>query len=123
MSGDVERIRDRLDLGQIGSRADIAAWQLRDPAHGGVATIVLHPGDATSYPIIVVGPSRNMGFGGGDYLVCLASGFGRAYAWAGQPMHADYCADKWSSDGNLWTGVVIAEFLSALSDALKAVTA
>jgi hypothetical protein len=112
-------IRERVtENGSIRAAAVSAAEQMRRAEYGGVATVSLTPGDMTHYKFVVVGPDRNMGFGGGDYLVVLATGFGRTYAWSAHPMHPDYCADKWTTDGNPWTGVVVAEFLSVLSTEL-----
>ena len=81
------------------------------------AFVLLEPGDATRYPISVIG-NVPMFTGStklpqpGEYIVTVHASFGRSYAWAGIPLHTDYATDKWG-DGNRRTGFVVSEFLSA----------
>lgn len=103
-----------LDRPTIEAAATAAAAQLRSsPA----ACVGFGPGDATYYRFVVVHPERALG-SPGEYLVCLATGFGRSYPWNPKwPIYPDYAATKWA-DGHEWTGVVVAEFLNALSERL-----
>lgn len=113
-------IRSKLDLKHIRAAGTWAATQL---PFAGVAHVKLTPNDGTVYDIIV---TRAVVFNGDqhgreivprDYTVCVAASFGGTYQWGGQPLQEDYVAEKWTSDGNKWTAVVVTEFLNALSRA------
>ena len=84
----------------------------------------LVPGDATLYPLIIrkpgpvatnPGPRNDGTLHHDEYLVVLGASFGGSYPWAGQQMHWDYCAQKWTPNGHEWTGRVMAAFLTALA--------
>lgn len=115
-------IRDRLDLDHIALMAVKAGVDLSFRAF---AHVVLEPGDATRYEITVsdripwqkdadgvVVQHRLRG-----YTVSLVNLDGRSYMWEGIKLHPQYVSDKWC-DGKEWAGVVLCEFLNALSDEL-----
>lgn len=115
-------------------------------ALSGFTEVVVEPNDGTRYRFVVLAPSawacngfsweRSDGAAAPDgmgephvvgypverkeYLVSLATTFGKTYPWSGQPMDGSYCQGNWSNegvrgDGNRWTGEVVARFLTALS--------
>lgn len=115
-----DEIREKLDLEHIDAAARFAADQVD---FAGVASVKLTPNDGTVYPIIVtravcfnIDQRGNIGVPR-DYTVCVAASFGGTYQWAGQPLHEDYVAEKWTRDGNKWTAVVVTEFLNRFSAA------
>lgn len=113
---------DCLDQAHIEDMARVAGRQLSSSGMG-YAEVILTPGDATRYPIIVMGAGRLASEGQGnvvvqrEYLVILASTFGLAYPWTGHSVHPDYADIKWCQRHaqNGWTGEVMARFLSALA--------
>lgn len=118
-----EEIAARLNLTHIAEAADRAAWSLN---RRGVAHVLVEPGDATRYPFIIshvsvwdVRDGEWVEVEPREFTVTLAASFGCSYPWGGQRMHADYCAQKWAQDCREWTGVVVAEFLSALAERLE----
>lgn len=106
-----------------------AARQLREV---GMAHVSVCPGDATAYRFVIVAPGHEPMFETTsplapscrsdpykrDYMVVLATSFGRAYAWSGQPVHGSYAADKWAHDHHVATGRVVAAFLNAVAEEL-----
>lgn len=93
----------------------------------GLAVMGFSPGDATFYPITVRDStrwprshSRAGGSDGARYTVSVDASFGGSYPWLGCSMDWSYCAQKWTRNGHIWTGMIVAEFLTALSRALAA---
>jgi hypothetical protein len=100
----------------------------------GFAEIILQPGDATAYRFVILPDMRevvrvsNLGEDSAqtdpvncaNFLVILAAGFGASYDWLpGQgKLSWDYCAQKWTPNGNEWTGRVVALFLNHIADQL-----
>lgn len=115
-----DAIRATLDLKHINAAA---IWAEVSTRLHGVGYVKLTPGDATVYPIIVVrapvfnGDQMGREVTPRDYMVAVVASFGNAYQWAGQQLQPDYVASKWTSDGNMWTAVVVTEFLNAFSRA------
>lgn len=124
---------DSINKEAIRMAADLAAMMLSTT---GRCELLLSPGDATCYPILIQGPGRQVGsinltrdgeivVGGltrKNYLVTLAmENNGLSYEWTGHAMHWDYCASKWTHDGRRWTGEVMARFLTELSRLVPAV--
>lgn len=115
---DVDIIRERLDLDHIRRAAAFAAQELHS---GYAAGVDLTPGDATRYQIVVSRPLVWTADGlhrPKNYAVSVICGGSAAYPWSGAPVDASYAASKWTQEGHIWTGVVVAEFLNALADAI-----
>jgi hypothetical protein len=120
-----------LDQAHIASAAGFAARRL---VTDGVAKVRLTPGDLTEYPILIAGPSVEWGCRNGriaehysgEYWVAVCSGFGSGHLWDPETHVAPgYAAEKWTAPGvgdgtRGWTGWVMAEFLTAVADALHA---
>lgn len=118
-----DTIRLNLDLAHIHDGARWAANQLRRDRHSDPTSsvVVAHitPGDMTCYTFIVCSPHTPQ-WGAGPkvcdpYHVTLT--LGDSYPWRGKPtLSPEYAASKWGGrNGNLWTGVVVAEFLNQLA--------
>lgn len=119
---------DDLDTAHIASAAAWAANQLRI---GGMAKVRLAPGDMTEYRIVIAAPGIEWAYGepreGRYYWVTLCASFGAGYEWHGGQVDGGYAAEKWTNPSSgkatrAWTGEVIARFLSATSEAMRAVT-
>ena len=114
-------ISERLDLDHIAHMARRARTGLR---LFGVARVELTPDDGTRYEIIVTNLRLTSRDGslrryGGDYVVSLVNCSGSSYYWNGGHMESGYVTVKWVADDRLWTGVVLTEFLNALSAELE----
>lgn len=105
-----------------------ARWVAHALEGRGSAKVRLAPGDATEYPIAIVGPGTFWAYGkereGRTYWVTLMASWGCSYEWAGAPVDPGYAAQKWTNPragGAIaeWTGIVMAKFLTALSQALR----
>lgn len=122
---EIQTIIDRLDTTHIDTAAKAAFIGLKAV---GAARVDLTPGDMTIYRIIILAPDFRYWADGkmttsprDGYLVTLAGGKGRTWTWHGDLFaHWSYVADKWTDDGNMWTGVVLAEFLNRLGAFLQA---
>lgn len=111
---------------------DLAAiWAELSLRRAGYVALTLEPGDATTYPIIIVAPGDHRVFQGGDnsapqphvrpeqnYRVAVGLSRCGTYPWRGQQLSWDYVAQKWADDHE-WTGRVICRFLNTLSDKMK----
>lgn len=119
-----------LDQAHIATAANFAARRL---VIDGVAKVRLAPGDLTEYPILIAGPGVEWSYRHGrvgenlgrDYWVALCASFGRGYLWNPESLVAPgYAAEKWTAGGDAgtraWTGWVMADFLTAVADALRA---
>jgi hypothetical protein len=115
-----------LDQEHILTAAQFAARKL---ASDGVACVRLAPGDMTEYRFVIAAPGIEWAYGderqGTYYWVTLCAGFGAGYEWHGGHVDGSYAAEKWTNFGSAkasraWTGEVVAHFLSAVSDAIKA---
>lgn len=126
MSADVDSIRGRLDLDHIALLAGAVASKI---AGDGWAAVELCPGDMTRYHVIVT-PNEAMreepegdatwDVIGRGWIVTLANCSGRSWQWDGSGgLHPSYVTNAWTTDGHLWTGVVLAEFLNRLAEQLE----
>lgn len=105
---------------------EAAAWTAERLANHGSAYVVLSPGDATAYRIMIIAPSDCCWNGReqGDFRyfhVALSFGLGYGYDWAGYPLGASYVATKWTrneSGTDYYTACVLTRFLNALADKL-----
>lgn len=122
----MDEIADRLDREHIRSAAVWAAAQLTET---GVARVRLAPGDMTEYRFVIAAPAIEWAYGeprpGNYYWVTLCANFGGGYEWAGQPVDPSYAAEKWTNTSSskatrLHTGTVVALFLTAVGEAIKA---
>jgi len=99
-----------------------ATWVAECIRLRGAGAADVTPGDATRYRFLVSRLPVWTASGCNEpreYTVVLACAFGEAYLWAGHGgMDPGYCAAKWTRDGLLWTGVVVAVFLNALAEIL-----
>jgi len=99
---------------------EAAALVLPALANGcGAALVRFEPGDGTQYHVGLFSPTapRHNLLTQTEWLVTVLPG--RAYWWRPEIMHWDYVAEKWGA-GNHWSGVVIAEFLNAVTRRLPA---
>jgi hypothetical protein len=118
LNEDHDRIVARLNLNHIDNAARHAAVDLDIR---GAARVELTPGDGTVYRIGIFGKDAplfrdgELVRGTRDHWVMLMLGRGTAYEWSGDhDLHWSYVADKWA-DGEMYTGVVLAEFLNRLA--------
>jgi hypothetical protein len=119
-------IGDRLDADHIAEAAQFAADQLS--LHG-VAKVRLAPGDMTEYRFVIATPGIEWAYGverpGKYYWVTLCANFGGGYEWHGGEVDGGYAAEKWTNPGTAkgtraWTGEVVARFLTAIANAMRA---
>lgn len=123
----IESIRDSINLEHIDLVAGACSSKI---AGDGWAAAMLTPGDCTQYHVIVTPnevmveqPDGDCAWErrhGGGWIVSVAMGWGAAHVWhGGSDMEVDYVAEHWVLSGNLWTAVVLTEFLNALGGHLN----
>lgn len=128
MSGQSEAISrvETLPVEEFDSAALFAAGRL---SSSDVAVVYLAPGDMTEYRFVIAKPPVFWAYGeerpAKYYYVTLCQSFGAGYEWAGHAISADYATEKWTNPGSpkgtrAHTGAVVARFLTAVADHLKA---
>ena len=98
-------------------------WLASELIESGCASAIITPNDGTQYGIVITGQSRRWSRNGfrkdGHLWVTLKLGsMGQTYEWAGWTVHADYAAEKWTTESHQHTGKVMAEILNSLSSKL-----
>lgn len=105
-----------------------ANWAAAMLAEYGYAYVILEPGDATNYRIMIIAPGTE--WHGSDvvdqhryYHVALSMGMGFGYDWAGHQLDPSYVASKWVVESRPGAGYhaacVLTRFLNALADRLN----
>lgn len=111
---------------------EAAVWAATQLVETGVARVRLAPGDATQYRVLVTSPGsayaadhtgQTVVVDERTYTVVVLNDFGAAYDWTGGPVDDSYVAEKWtrpdrSAGARACTGIAVAAFLTALSNAL-----
>ena len=103
---------------------DAAVWAANRLEHDGHAYVILEPGDATAYRVMIIAPSDEAWIGAGPapdrryYHVALSMGLGFGYDWAGYEVHPGYVVQKWTrarSGADYHTACVLTRFLNTLA--------
>lgn len=108
--------------------ADAAVWAANRLDHDGHAYVILSPGDATAYRIMIIAPSDEIWNDGPSpdrryYHVALSMGLGLGYDWPGLEVTPGYVVQKWTENRRIsdyHTACVLTRFLNALAQEINA---
>lgn len=126
---DADRIATEARVAELSAEhfieaAEWTAARLKERHH---AYVILSPGDATAYRIMILAPDGTCWNDGvtGDhryYHVALSYGLGLGYDWHGGHLSADYVGEKWTRREHGYdyhTACVLTRFLNLLADKIE----